>query len=175
MGSGVALALPYQTTNDPITGAFLVDPRHHCPSLGNNSQFSCHSEPLTIIRARGTKMPRLKPQPTLTPAPPLDPKGTTKTPTPTQKFAPSEFIEFGSPEVKRIASALVPAHASYQVGLLEGYESWSGSTLIGKAASYGFHYSVSRKNLKAKMVAAGLQLDYRIIRGNRIKTLLVWK
>jgi len=39
------------------------------------------------------------------------------------------------------------AKGSYQSDLLDGRENWSGSSLKGKASSFGKHYACSRSNL----------------------------
>lgn len=46
------------------------------------------------------------------------------------------------------------ALGSYQANLLDGGESWSGSSLCGAASSYGFHYSRSREQLLHRIQAA---------------------
>lgn len=46
------------------------------------------------------------------------------------------------------------ARGSYQRDLLRGNENLSGSTLRGKAKSYGGHYARSRNNLLARLDAA---------------------
>jgi hypothetical protein len=43
------------------------------------------------------------------------------------------------------------ARGSYQSGLLQGYETWSGSSLQGKASSYGARYAESRDNLLSRI------------------------
>lgn len=47
----------------------------------------------------------------------------------------------------------------YQVNLLRGVEAWSGSTLKGKARSYGDLYARSRHNLVLRMRAALRRID----------------
>lgn len=46
------------------------------------------------------------------------------------------------------------ARGCYQRSLLDGSENLSGSTLRGKARSYGRHYARSRNNLLARLDAA---------------------
>jgi hypothetical protein len=43
------------------------------------------------------------------------------------------------------------AHGSYQQSLLLGIETWSGSSLRGKAKKYGLEYSKSRASLIARI------------------------
>lgn len=43
------------------------------------------------------------------------------------------------------------ARGSYQMNLLHGFESWSGSTLTGKARKYGSHYAHSRRAMVARI------------------------
>jgi hypothetical protein len=43
------------------------------------------------------------------------------------------------------------ARGSYQRGLLNGYECWSGANLMGKAKDYSFHYAISRRNLLKRL------------------------
>lgn len=47
--------------------------------------------------------------------------------------------------------ASLPAHRTYQRALLDGGESWSGSTLRGKAARYGARYAASRASLAERL------------------------
>ena len=47
----------------------------------------------------------------------------------------------------------------YQVNLLRGVEAWSGSTIKGKARSYGDLYARSRHNLVLRMRAALRRID----------------
>lgn len=46
-----------------------------------------------------------------------------------------------------VRAALVQARGSYQRALLEGDETWSGSTLKGKAREWGARYDRSRREL----------------------------
>lgn len=69
------------------------------------------------------------------------------------------------------ARALELARGCYQRGLLEGYESLSGSTLRGAARSYGARYAESRAALLSRMTAAGIPWHER--RGARNKRILV--
>ena len=48
------------------------------------------------------------------------------------------------------------ARGCYQRALLGGWEAWSGATLKGTAASYGYHYARSRSNLRARLARTGL-------------------
>jgi hypothetical protein len=49
---------------------------------------------------------------------------------------------------KKIAAIIEGApKGSYQEGLLDGSESWSGASLKGKARQYGYTYSRSRRRL----------------------------
>jgi len=65
------------------------------------------------------------------------------------------------------------AKGSYQTGLLNGWESWSGSSLKGKAGSFGASYAKSRDTLQARiseaaMGAAGVRFDTAKIGGRRV-------
>jgi hypothetical protein len=62
------------------------------------------------------------------------------------------------------------AKGSYQEALVRGGESWSGSTLKGKASSYGSSYSASRDALQTRISmaateAAGVRFDIKKIGG----------
>lgn len=59
-----------------------------------------------------------------------------------------------SAEATRLA--LEVCSGNYQRGLVTGRESLSGSTLRGKAKSYGSHYARSRDNLLGRLSRAGL-------------------
>jgi hypothetical protein len=50
------------------------------------------------------------------------------------------------------------ARGCYQRALLAGSENLSGSTLTGVAASYGPRYADSRRNLIARIRAAGIPI-----------------
>lgn len=55
-----------------------------------------------------------------------------------------------------VSSSLRPlvercARGVYQRALLGGREAWSGATLIGTAAAYGYWYARSRRNLIARL------------------------
>lgn len=56
----------------------------------------------------------------------------------------------------KVEAALRLAKGCYQRALIMGREALSGATLSGKAASYGAHYARSRRNLMARLRAAGL-------------------
>lgn len=51
-----------------------------------------------------------------------------------------------------IEDALALAHGCYQRNLIRGSETWSGSSLKGKAAKYGAHYARSRRALLERLV-----------------------
>jgi hypothetical protein len=70
-----------------------------------------------------------------------------------------------------LETALSVARGCYQRNLLRGVESLSGSTLRGVAASYGYHYARSRKNLLARVRAVGVDVSEE--RGERGKRILV--
>ncbi len=78
----------------------------------------------------------------------------------------------GTYAVHASASALDAAIAlcrgSYQVGIVRGRESLSGSTLTGKAASYGGHYARSRASLLSRLASAGLATEVRGPKGRRV-------
>lgn len=50
-----------------------------------------------------------------------------------------------------IDDALAQARGSYQRNLILGRETWSGSSLKGKAAKYGLHYARSRRALLERL------------------------
>ena len=52
------------------------------------------------------------------------------------------------------AAIITCAKGSYQIGLLSGIESWSGSTLRGKARHWGAAYWRSRLSLVNRIQAA---------------------
>jgi len=65
------------------------------------------------------------------------------------------------------------AKGSYQTGLLSGWESWSGSSLKGKAGSFGASYAKSRDTLQSRISvaateAAGVRFDTAKIGGRRV-------
>lgn len=57
-----------------------------------------------------------------------------------------------------VEKALGLCRGSYQRALVEGRENLSGSTLRGRAASYGGRYAVSRRNLLARLEAHGVSV-----------------
>jgi hypothetical protein len=63
------------------------------------------------------------------------------------------------------STALACARGCYQRNILNGFEAISGSTLKGKARSYGFHYAESRRNLLARLTNAGI--FWNLTRGRR--------
>lgn len=54
-----------------------------------------------------------------------------------------------------LSEVLQFARGTYQIDLIEGRESFSGSTLTGKAGQYRPHYRRSRDNLLRRLTAAG--------------------
>ena len=60
-----------------------------------------------------------------------------------------------------LAAALPLARGSYQVALLRGNESLSGSTLKGRAKTWGARYHESRLSLLARLRAAGFRVTER--------------
>jgi hypothetical protein len=65
--------------------------------------------------------------------------------------------------------ALSCCKGSYQRALVAGLQAWSGSTLSGKAASYGSHYKESREGLLRRFAAAGLRVRFaRVGRSHRL-------
>jgi hypothetical protein len=85
---------------------------------------------------------------------------------------PSDLAEswtvFASEKDREIALSL--ARGRYQENLLRGNaESWSGSTLRGKARDWGLQYRRSRESLLDRMRASGLKLEFRRVgRGRRM-------
>lgn len=77
-----------------------------------------------------------------------------------------------SDEVRAVAMGC--ARGCYQRAVVAGSENLSGSTLRGRAASYGAHYARSRTNLLRRMRAAGLEVgEARGPHGRRILVLEV--
>jgi len=71
-----------------------------------------------------------------------------------------------------LAAALKQCRGCYQRNLVRGNENLSGSTLKGKAARYGSRYAASRRNLLARLEAAGIPVGERVgVRGRRILAL----
>ena len=65
--------------------------------------------------------------------------------------------------------ALSCCKGNYQRELVFGLQAWSGSTLRGKAASYGSHYTESRQGLLRRLAAAGLRVRFeRVGWGHRL-------
>ena len=56
------------------------------------------------------------------------------------------------------------ARGTYQDDLLTGRARWSGSDLRGNARRYASRYAGSRRNLLARLVAAGLTCEVRSVR-----------
>ena len=54
------------------------------------------------------------------------------------------------------AAILALCKGSYQRALVLGNETWSGSSLTGRARNYGGHYARSRRNLLARIESSGL-------------------
>ena len=70
------------------------------------------------------------------------------------------------------AAALAQARGSYQRAIVEGVESLSGSTLRGRARSYGYWYKRSRANFLGRLTAAGVSWsERRESRGARVLVL----
>ena len=68
------------------------------------------------------------------------------------------------------------ARGSYQRALLIGYARWSGSDLKGRALKYSAHYARSRKNLLARLEAAGFRVrvyDYLNDNSRTMKVLFI--
>lgn len=66
-------------------------------------------------------------------------------------------------------AAFALARGDYQRNILNGTEALSGSTLRGKASRYGAVYARSRRNLIARIRAAGIAIgEERGPRGARI-------
>lgn len=68
-------------------------------------------------------------------------------------------------------NALTLAKGEYQEALLHGTENLSGSTLKGKARTYGARYKASREALLQRMTEAGIPWTER--KGERGKRILV--
>jgi hypothetical protein len=66
--------------------------------------------------------------------------------------------------------ALGLARGSYQRNLIRGFETWSGSSLRGRAAEYAGRYSTSRSNLLDRIEGAGLGA---VFRGRRARAVLL--
>lgn len=67
--------------------------------------------------------------------------------------------------------ALACAKGSYQRAIIEGRHNLSGSTLRGKAKSYGHHYAQSRAHLLTRLTAAGIRVSEK--RGSHNRRILV--
>lgn len=74
-----------------------------------------------------------------------------------------------TPEAREIA--LRYARGGYQRGIIYGSENLSGSTLRGKAKSYGGRYHLSRINLLDRLIRAGMQVSEE--RGDHNRRILV--
>lgn len=59
-------------------------------------------------------------------------------------------------------AALRLTRGSYQRNILLGIESISGSTLVGTARSYGYHYAQSRKSLLHRMREAHITFSIAV-------------
>lgn len=62
-----------------------------------------------------------------------------------------------SPIVRDVALAC--CRGEYQRNIVLGWENLSGSTLRGRASSYGAHYARSRRNLLRRLRSAGLHVS----------------
>ena len=77
------------------------------------------------------------------------------------------FSVVADPEAYDLAMTLT--RGEYQHNVLAGVEALSGSTLTGKAARYGSRYAESRRNLLARMTAAGIAHgQVRAAKGKRV-------
>lgn len=74
-------------------------------------------------------------------------------------------------EASVLDKALALARGCYQRNVILGREAISGSTLRGKARRYSTRYYLSRRNLFARLVKAGLVVDEE--RGEHGKRILV--
>ena len=74
-------------------------------------------------------------------------------------------------EQEEFEAAMEETRGSYQRDFLRGFENLSGSTLSGKAKKYRGHYAESRRNLLARLTAAGI--CWGEVRGTHNKRLLV--
>lgn len=72
------------------------------------------------------------------------------------------------------AAAAICARGAYQAALLDGYEAWSGSTLRGRAKTYGSRYARSRDALDTRLREAGLMTAVATTRPSGKKIYLVW-
>ncbi len=66
------------------------------------------------------------------------------------------------------------ARGAYQAALLDGYEAWSGSTLRGRAKTWGGRYARSRDALDTRLREAGILTAVAVTRPNGKKIYLVW-
>ena len=67
---------------------------------------------------------------------------------------------------EKIAETLINlTRGSYQVGLIEGWEAWSGARLRGRAKSWGGRYQASSTSLlrRAREVFPEAATDYRLL------------
>jgi len=74
------------------------------------------------------------------------------------------------------ARILPLARGCYQRSLLQGREYWSGSSLRGKAKTYGVHYYNSACNLIKRIREAGYQASYLYdTEEHGAKKLVIWR
>lgn len=82
------------------------------------------------------------------------------------------WTEFAS--TATLEAAFSCCDGSYQSDLINGGESWSGSTLKGSAKKYGSSYRTSRTKLIAKLEAAGLHFVVTPLLGQKHHTAIIW-
>lgn len=70
--------------------------------------------------------------------------------------------------------AMSCTNGDYQIGLISGEESWSGSTLKGNAKKWGSRYAQTRKDLEKRMKDAGVKYSFQIIGRRRVLCIGEW-
>lgn len=81
----------------------------------------------------------------------------------------------GTMGTKAAIAAIKLCKGSYQTNLIRGHESWSGSTLRGKAREWSMKYKESRTNLLKRLEAA--QIPHHMAtreHGKRVLILGIW-
>lgn len=76
-------------------------------------------------------------------------------------------MDYTNINVKNIEDIYKCAHGSYQSDLLNGNQSWSGSTLKGVAKRYSSKYATSRLSLVDRLSQAGFDVRLVKVRKNK--------
>lgn len=70
------------------------------------------------------------------------------------------YTEYADTADKNKLLESIPQRFTYWYALLDGYESWSGSTLKGKARRYRRRYMQSQKSLIAWLESSGYKVRF---------------